>query len=186
MRKASKAYFSQEEDTTLEALVKKYGTDKWKTIAKILKTKSARQVRERWEGYLAPNIKKEEWTVDEDQLLRSKVNEFGKRWKFITRFLDGRTDGQCKNRYNRLLRSERKRSSILVPDSENHLSKAAESASPSMMESGDTLLEKFDFFGFDLIPFDPSDEAWMQGSFFFESESEKSRFKNFLVLLLNL
>ncbi len=48
---------------------------------------------------------KGKWTVDEDDLLRTAVQEFGGRnWKKISECLDGRTDVQCLHRWQKVLR----------------------------------------------------------------------------------
>jgi hypothetical protein len=174
----SRVYFTQEEDSLLQSLVEQHGINQWALIADILITKSVRQLKERWEEHLCPNINKEEWTVDEDQLLLSKVSKFGKKWMVISRLMEGRTDGQCKNRYKRLLRCESKTGSFLIPKKKRVISKTAKSINLSATKSQDTFSGQFNFFSLDFIPSDPMDNAWMQGYILFDSELGKSSDKN--------
>jgi hypothetical protein len=82
MKGGSRKYFTHEEDIKLQALVGQHRRN-WKKIAESFNTRITRQLKERYEGYLAPNIRKEEWSADEDQLLVSKVKKLGRKWKDI-------------------------------------------------------------------------------------------------------
>ena len=50
-------------------------------------------------NYLRPEIRKDEWTLDEDLLLVNLLNNNGKDWKMIEEHFPGRTQNQIKNRY---------------------------------------------------------------------------------------
>ena len=50
-------------------------------------------------NYLRPEIRKDEWTLEEDLLLVNLLNKNGKNWKFIEEHFPGRTQNQIKNRY---------------------------------------------------------------------------------------
>ena len=50
-------------------------------------------------NYLRPEIRKDEWTVQEDLLLVDLLNTNGKDWKMIEEHFPGRTQNQIKNRY---------------------------------------------------------------------------------------
>lgn len=48
----------------------------------------------------APRIKgKGSWTKEEDETLRLKVQEFGRKWAHIAKYLPGRVGKQCRERY---------------------------------------------------------------------------------------
>lgn len=48
---------------------------------------------------MRPEIKKDEWTIEEDLKLIQYLNKFGKNWKFLEKNFEGRTQNQIKNRY---------------------------------------------------------------------------------------
>ncbi|GFH55584.1 transcription factor MYB98-like [Chaetoceros tenuissimus] len=109
----SKKRWTPEEDARLVGLVKKHG-EKWPSIAKVFKVKSAIQCRERWCNHLDPNINKSPWTKEEDLLLIKLQKEKGNSWAEISKCMNGRTENNIKNRFNgasikRLLLTDTKR-----------------------------------------------------------------------------
>lgn len=71
----------------------------WEALGRQLGGRSARQCRERWANYLAPTIRNEPWTDDEDRLLVEKINELGHCWATIGHFFNGRSENDVKNRW---------------------------------------------------------------------------------------
>lgn len=104
----SRDYFTTEEDNCLIQLVNEYGTQNWSFIASKMETRNARQCRERWKNYLAPEISNEPWTSEEDQMLLDKHKEFGNRWTEISIFFPGRSGVNVRNRFSLLERQEKK------------------------------------------------------------------------------
>ena len=98
LKGSRKHKFTPEEDETLKQLVAQFGQD-WKTIASVLKNRSARQCRDRWKHYLSPEISRRPWTQDEDRLLIQKFRELGRQWAVIAKFFPERTDIHIKNRW---------------------------------------------------------------------------------------
>jgi hypothetical protein len=64
-----------------------------------MESRSARQCRERWVNYLAPTIRSDPWTEDENRLLIDKMNELGHCWATIGHFFNGRSENDVKNRW---------------------------------------------------------------------------------------
>lgn len=62
--------FSAEEDELLKNLVELHGTEDWKLIASKMTKRNERQVRDRWRIWLDPEINREPFTPDEDDLIR--------------------------------------------------------------------------------------------------------------------
>lgn len=93
--------FSKEEDARLVEIVNKMGDnfEGWNVVAEKMKTRTARQCRERWVSYLSPNIRVEKWTEDEDKILIEKINKIGKKWTEIASYFNGRSGSDIKNRW---------------------------------------------------------------------------------------
>jgi myb proto-oncogene protein len=65
---------------SLLALMKKQGKSKpnWTRIAEKLNlSRTGKQCRERWQNHLRPNIKKGEWTVEEEDMIQNMYQTFG-------------------------------------------------------------------------------------------------------------
>jgi hypothetical protein len=84
--KVKRTRFSIEEDIHLTELVKEYGANDWKIISCLMKTRTSRQCKDRWEGFLSPSIAKRAWSQEENLLLIQKISEIGKRWIFLAKF----------------------------------------------------------------------------------------------------
>lgn len=89
------------EDEILKAAVMKYGLNQWSRVASLMNRKSAKQCKARWYDWLDPNIKKKEWTRDEDEKLLHIIKLFPMQWRTIAPVV-GRTPVQCLDRYDKL------------------------------------------------------------------------------------
>ena len=100
--------FTSQEDRDLLALVEQHGTKQWDRIADSLPGRSARQCRDRWKNYLAPNVNQMPWTREEDQRLLQLYQLVGPRWSKIGATFPGRTSVSVKNRWHKLHRIQMK------------------------------------------------------------------------------
>lgn len=108
--------WSQKEDETLIDLIDEIGPKKWKAIAQLLnerlhKNKEFRlgkQCRERWYNHLNPDLKKGEWTLEEDIQILALKKKYGNRWSLISKVLRGRTENSVKNRWKSIFRKNKK------------------------------------------------------------------------------
>lgn len=96
--------FTTAEDELLTQLVGKLGEYDWNAVAQQMPGRTPRQCRDRWKGYLAPNLSSEEWSRQEDQMLIEHFNKHGPRWSMISSFIKGRSEVAVKNRWKLLFR----------------------------------------------------------------------------------
>lgn len=96
---AARHKFTPDEDEKLRSLVLKLGDNDWLTIANEMKPRTARQCRERYKNYLAPQLLNGPWTESENTLLEEKYKEFGPRWAKIAQFFPSRSDVNIKNHW---------------------------------------------------------------------------------------
>lgn len=95
----SRRNFTREEDARLTYLVHIFGSKNWTLIAEMMPMRNARQCKDRFTNYLSPMINLKPWSPEEDSLLIQKVKECGPKWVQISRFFEGRSDNNLKNRW---------------------------------------------------------------------------------------
>lgn len=96
--------FGEDEDERLVSLIRMCGTTNWSVIVNNMNGRTERQCRERWYKYLSPDVKHGEWTAAEDSLLLEAYERHNRKWVKIAREIPGRTDGQVKDRWNKINR----------------------------------------------------------------------------------
>ena len=92
----------------IKELVQNYGENSWDIIACEMKTRTPRQLKERYNKFLSPNVTTAPWSREEDELLMEKFAVFGNRWTKIAKFFKGRTDLACRNRIKALIKRTEK------------------------------------------------------------------------------
>lgn len=108
-KNSKKRWWTPEEDSKLNELVKKYGVNvllttqarNWKKIASFFKDRTDVQCLHRWQKVLNPNLIKGPWTKEEDEIVTKMVYKYGpKNWSLIAQSLPGRIGKQCRERWH--------------------------------------------------------------------------------------
>ena len=111
-----KGPWTVEEDKKLMEWVKTEGATKWSQCSDFIKGRNGKQCRERWFNTLNPEVKKGNWTYEEDYKIFFLFTSLGGKWSKITNLLIGRTENSIKNRFystlRRLSAEEKKRENI--------------------------------------------------------------------------
>lgn len=105
-----------QEDDVIRELVSEFGTKKWSLIAQLLtertsidkhsKSRTGKQCRERWHNHLDPDIKKNTWTKEEENLIFKYQRIIGNKWSEIATYLPGRSDNSIKNHFYSTVRKK--------------------------------------------------------------------------------
>ncbi|OIW08403.1 hypothetical protein TanjilG_03079 [Lupinus angustifolius] len=100
-----KGTWTTEEDKKLIAYVTRYGCWNWRQLPKFAGLqRCGKSCRLRWLNYLRPNIKRGNFTKEEEEIIIRLHNKLGNRWSIIATHLLGRTDNEIKNYWHTSLK----------------------------------------------------------------------------------
>ncbi|CAN6478553.1 unnamed protein product [Victoria cruziana] len=93
--------WSRDEDVLLRRCIEKYGEGNWHLVpSRAGLNRCRKSCRLRWLNYLSPDIKRETFTPEEDDLIIRMHRILGNRWSLIAGRMLGRTANGVKNRWN--------------------------------------------------------------------------------------
>jgi hypothetical protein len=95
------------EDAKLMDAVTKLGVEDWVQVAALVPARSNDQCRHRWVNHLdVDNMNNSgRWTLQEDAKLAVAVTECGNEWVRVATLVPGRTNEQCRCRWDKILNS---------------------------------------------------------------------------------
>jgi len=99
-----KGPWTLEQDKKLLEWVDREGPTQWSLCAEYIKGRSGKQCRERWFNTLNPNVKKGNWSPEEDFIIFESYRQIGSQWTKIAAKIPGRTENSIKNRFYSTLR----------------------------------------------------------------------------------
>ncbi|XP_061369916.1 transcription repressor MYB6-like [Gastrolobium bilobum] len=97
----NKGAWSKEEDQRLINYIKLHGEGCWRSLPKAAGLlRCGKSCRLRWINYLRPDLKRGNFTEEEDELIINLHSLLGNKWSLIAARLPGRTDNEIKNYWN--------------------------------------------------------------------------------------
>ncbi|CAD6245718.1 unnamed protein product [Miscanthus lutarioriparius] len=101
----NKGAWTKEEDDRLVAYIRAHGEGCWRSLPKAAGLlRCGKSCRLRWINYLRPDLKRGNFTADEDDLIIKLHSLLGNKWSLIAARLPGRTDNEIKNYWNTHIR----------------------------------------------------------------------------------
>lgn len=159
----NKGAWTKEEDQKLISYIKSHGEGCWRSLpASAGLLRCGKSCRLRWINYLRPDLKRGNFTLEEDDLIIKLHSLLGNKWSLIATRLPGRTDNEIKNYWNTHVKRKLIRGGI---DPATHRPIKARRDASEARETEDSLVK--------VISFGPQLEKE-------ESSREEGRFKKSL------
>jgi hypothetical protein len=92
-----------------------HGLQAWDIILTHFPHRTSRQLRERWNLYVCPEVKNDGWSAEEEQQLFLAYQTIGPKWALIVQKFPSRTSNGIKNKVKQLLRRVHKTAALVQP-----------------------------------------------------------------------
>ncbi|GLU08174.1 hypothetical protein SLE2022_250980 [Rubroshorea leprosula] len=116
-----KGPWTPEEDKILISYIQKYGHENWRALPKLAGLlRCGKSCRLRWINYLRPDIKRGNFTWEEEETIIRLHEMLGNRWSAIAARLPGRTDNEIKNVWHTHLKKKLKNYQAKQPESKHN------------------------------------------------------------------
>ncbi|WMV39132.1 hypothetical protein MTR67_032517 [Solanum verrucosum] len=100
-----KGTWTLEEDKKLAAYITKYGSWNWRQLPKYAGlARCGKSCRLRWINHLRPNVKRGNYTKEEDEIILNLHAQLGNKWSTIAAHLPERSDNEIKNHWHTTLK----------------------------------------------------------------------------------
>ncbi|MBA0632441.1 hypothetical protein Godav_001174 [Gossypium davidsonii] len=131
-----KGSWSRDEDQKLIAYITRYGIWNWNEMPRFAGLqRSGKSCRLRWVNYLRPNIRRGNFSREEEETIIHLQKTLGNRWSAIAARLPQRTDNDIKNYWNSRLKKR------VIVENNNSASSPTETKSSVEENSSDADLE---------------------------------------------
>ncbi|KAL4569819.1 hypothetical protein LXL04_025463 [Taraxacum kok-saghyz] len=98
--------WSEEEDNKLRSHIQIYGHSNWRELPKLAGlSRCGKSCRLRWMNYLRPNMKRGNFTKEEEDVIVRLHKKLGKKWSTMAAQLPGRSDNEIKNYWHTHLKT---------------------------------------------------------------------------------
>uniref|UniRef100_A0A6N2K1G8 Uncharacterized protein n=1 Tax=Salix viminalis TaxID=40686 RepID=A0A6N2K1G8_SALVM len=102
-----KGPWTPDEDTKLIDYIERNGHENWKALPKLAGlNRCGKSCRLRWINYLRPDVKRGEFSEEEERVIVNLHSALGNKWSRIANHLPGRTDNEIKNFWNTHIRKK--------------------------------------------------------------------------------
>lgn len=135
--KVKRGPWSPAEDARLISFIQKYGHENWRALPKQAGLmRCGKSCRLRWINYLRPDVKRGNFTKEEEDTILQLHHLMGNKWSKIASHLPGRTDNEIKNVWNTHLKKRLASKGLGQSKHESSISSSSSYSSASSLVSG--------------------------------------------------